>query len=183
MRKIIAQLFVSVDGVMEAPEDWHFPYYDDQMGEVVAEQFHQADTLLLGRATYEVFAASWPQRGDEVPLAKRINAMPKLVASTTLDTVHWHNSTLIVGDVATELTKLKEGPGDNITISGSPTLVRSLLRENVLDELQLLVHPIVLGHGGRLFADDGRRTPLRLVDSVTFGTGVLHLTYRPADDS
>ncbi|WP_433368761.1 dihydrofolate reductase family protein [Streptosporangium sp. CA-115845] len=182
MRKIIAQLFVSVDGVMEAPEDWHFPYYDEQMGDVVAEQFHQADTLLLGRATYEVFAASWPQRGSEVPLAERINAMPKLVASTTLDTVRWHNSTLIGGDVATELTKLKKEPGNNITISGSPTLVQSLLRENVLDELQLLVHPIVLGHGRRLFAD-GRRTPLRLIDSARFNTGVLHLTYQPVLDS
>ncbi|MER5624134.1 dihydrofolate reductase family protein [Streptosporangium amethystogenes] len=179
MRKIVAQLFVSVDGVMEAPEDWHFPYYNEQMGEVVAAQFHESDILLLGRTTYEVFAASWPQRGSEVPLAERINTMPKLVASTTLDTVRWHNTTLLGGDVAAELTKLKEEPGNNITISGSPTLVRSLLREGILDELQLLVHPIVLGRGRRLF-DDDRQTPLRLIDSATFSTGVVHLTYQPA---
>ncbi|MFD1938746.1 MULTISPECIES: dihydrofolate reductase family protein [Nonomuraea] len=180
MRKIVAQLFVSVDGVMQAPEDWHFPYYDERMAEVVAEQFHQSDILLLGRTTYQVFADSWPGRGSEVPLADRINTMPKLVASTTLNTVAWQNSTLISGTVADELTKLKQQPGRNITISGSPTLVRSLLHDDVLDELQLLVHPVVLGHGRRLFEEDGLNKSLRLADSEVFKTGVVHLTYQPA---
>jgi dihydrofolate reductase len=89
MRRIISQLFASLDGVMEAPEEWHFPYYDDRMTEVVAEQFGGADILLLGRATYQIFTGSWPQRGDEVPLATQINTMPKLVVSTTLTSVAW----------------------------------------------------------------------------------------------
>lgn len=179
MRSIVAQLFVSADGVMEAPENWHFPYYDDRMAEVVAEQFHQSDILLLGRRTYEVFAASWPQRGSEPPLADRINTMPKLVASTTLSAVAWQNSTLINGTAADELAKLKQQPGRNITISGSATLVRSLLHDDVLDELQLLIHPVVLGHGRRLFEDDLNK-PLRLAGSEAFKTGVVHLTYHPA---
>ncbi|MFE3448136.1 dihydrofolate reductase family protein [Nonomuraea sp. NPDC059194] len=180
MRKIVAQLFVSVDGVMQAPEDWHFPYYDERMAEVVAEQFHQSDILLLGRTTYQVFAGSWPEHGSEVPLADRINTMPKLVASTTLNTVAWQNSTLISGTVADELTKLKQQPGRNITIAGSPTLVRSLLHDDVLDELQLLVHPVVLGHGRRLFEEDDLNKSLRLAGSEVFRTGVVHLTYQPA---
>jgi dihydrofolate reductase len=180
MRKIVAQLFLSLDGVVEAPEQWQFPYHDEQMAEVVAAQFHDSDALLLGRITYEIFAASWPKRGSQVPLADRINAMPKLVASTTLSTLDWHNSTLIHGDVAEELTRLKKEPGNNISISGSPTLVRALLHANVLDELQLFIHPLILNHGQRLFAEDGERKPLRLVDSATFSTGVLHLTYQPS---
>jgi hypothetical protein len=99
MRRIISQLFVLLDGVMKAPEEWHFPYYDNWMAEVVAEQIDGADILLLGRATYQIFAGSWPQRGDEVPLATRINAMPKLVVSATLTSVAWQNTTVIAGDV------------------------------------------------------------------------------------
>lgn len=180
MRKIIAGLFVSVDGVVESPEEWHFPYWSDEMQEAVGSQFDEADILLLGRATYEVFAATWPHRGGESLFADQLNGMRKLVASTTLKDVEWQNSALIEGDVAEALTRLKAEPGKNITISGSPTLVRSLLRENVLDELRLLVHPIVLGSGRRLFEDKDDHRPLRLVDSVTFGTGVLNLTYAPA---
>lgn len=180
MRKVVAQLFVSVDGVVEAPEDWHFPYYDDRMAAVVAEQFDQSDILLLGRTTYEVFAASWPERRSETPLADRINTMPKLVASTTLTTVAWQNSSLISGTVADELAELKQQPGRNITISGSPTLARSLLNDDVLDELRLLVHPVLLGHGRRLFGEGGFAKPLHLAGSETFRTGVVHLTYRPA---
>lgn len=179
MRKIVAQLFVSLDGVVEAPEQWHFPYYDEQMGTAVAEQFHGSDTLLLGRATYEVFAASWPERGSEVPLADRINTMRKIVASSTLKAVDWQNSTLISGNVTTALTELKQRPGGNITVSGSPTLVRSLLDGDVLDELQLLVHPVVLGRGRRLFEENSPQRPLRLADSEAFKTGVVHLTYHP----
>ena len=141
MRRIISQLFVLLDGVMKAPEEWHFPYYDNWMAEVVAEQIDGADILLLGRATYQIFAGSWPQRGGEVPSATRINAMPKLVVSTTLTSVAWQNTTVIAGDVPEELAKIKEQPGRNVTVSGGPALVRSLLRNCLLDELQLLVHP------------------------------------------
>ena len=105
--------------------------------------------------------------------------MPKLVASSTLDTLHWRNSTLVRGNVAEELTRLKRQPGKHITISGSPTLVRSLLRDNLLDELQLLVHPVALGGGSRLFHDERDHKPFELIDATTFETGVLYLKYQP----
>src|SRR5687768_525378 len=125
MRTITAGLSISLDGVVEAPEQWHFPYFNDEMGEAVASQMADADTMLLGRRTYQEFAAYWPNQGDDVPLAAAINGTPKLVASTTLESVEWQNSTLIEGDVATELRRLRETPGKKIAITGSVTLVRS----------------------------------------------------------
>ncbi len=181
MRKIVAGLFISLDGVFEAPDQWHFPYFNDEMGEAVGAQMAAADTMLLGRVTYQEFAGFWPQQGDDVEFADVMNNTPKLVVSTTLDSVdEWQNSTLVTGDVADELTAIKQQPGKDIAITGSGTLVRSLLRDGLLDELRLLVHPIVVGSGKRLFTDSGDQTPLELVDSKTFSTGVLSLTYRPA---
>jgi len=180
MRKIVAGLFVSLDGVMESPERWHFPYFNDEMGEAVGSQMAEADTMLLGRRTYQEFAGYWADKTSDVPFADQMNDTPKLVASTTLDAVEWRNSTLIKGNVAEELTRLKQQPGKNISISGSATLVRSLLRDGVLDELRLLVHPIVVGGGRRLFEGMSDQIPLRLVDAKTFSTGVLYLTYEPA---
>ena len=182
MRKIVAGLFLSLDGVMESPDKWHFPYFNEEMGELIGSQMAAADTMLLGRRTYQEFAGYWPNQTSEVELADYMNNTPKLVASTTLDTVEWQNSTLIKGNVAEELTKLKQQPGKNISITGSATLVRSLLRDKVLDELRLLVHPIVVGSGRRLFEDGGDQLPLRLLDSNTFSTGVLSLTYAPAGE-
>jgi dihydrofolate reductase len=180
MRKIVAGLFISLDGVVEAPDQWHFPYFNDEMGAAVGAAMAASDTMLLGRRTYEEFAGYWPHQGADVPLAEQMNATPKLVVSTTLDTVEWQNSTLIKGNVAEALTGLKQQPGKNINITGSGTLVRSLLRDGVLDELMLLVHPIVVGRGKRLFEEMGDQVPLQLVDSRTFSTGVLALTYVPA---
>lgn len=179
MRKIVAGLFVSLDGVIESPEKWQFPYFNDQVGAAVGAQMAASDTMLLGRRTYEEFAAYWPDHGSDVPFADQMNDTPKLVASTTLRSVQWKNSTLIDGNVAEELAKLKQQPGKNISITGSATLIRSLLRENVLDELNLLVHPVVVGSGKRLFTD-GSEHALKLVDSMTFDTGVVSLTYQPA---
>jgi dihydrofolate reductase len=179
MSKLVSQLFVSLDGVVESPERWHLDYYNEEMQAAVESQIEEADILLLGRTTYEVFAASWPNRGSDVPLADRINSMPKLVASTNLDTLHWQNSTLIRGNVTEELTRLKQQPGKHITISGSPTLVRSLLRDHLVDELQLLVHPVALGSGSRLFQDEHDHQPFELIDATAFKTGVLYLRYRP----
>ena len=179
MRQVVAGLFVSLDGVFEAPETWHFPYFNDEMGETIASQMAAADTMLLGRRTYEEFAAYWADKGSDVELADQINNTPKLVASTTLKTVDWRNSNLIEGDVAEHLRRLKQEPGKDIAITGSATLVRSLLRDGVLDELRLLVHPIVVGSGKRLFDGGGDRVSLKLVDSRTFTTGVLYLTYAP----
>jgi dihydrofolate reductase len=181
MRKIVAGLFVSLDGVVEAPETWHFPYFNDEMGDAVASQMAAADTMLLGRRTYEEFAAYWADKGSDVELADQINSTPKLVASTTLERVDWQNSTLIKGNVGDALREMRQEPGGNISITGSATLVRSLLRDGILDELRLLVHPIVVGSGKRLFENGGDRVPLKLVDSQTFSTGVLYLTYVPAD--
>jgi dihydrofolate reductase len=181
MRKVVAGLFISLDGVVEAPETWHFPYFNDEMGQAVGAQIAESDTMLLGRRTYEEFASYWPNQGSDVELADVMNGTPKLVASTTLKELDWQNSTLIEGDVAEALTELKAGPGKDISITGSPTLVRSLLGAGVLDELRLLVHPIVVGTGKRLFPDGTDRAPLKLAKSETFSTGVLSLTYVPAD--
>jgi dihydrofolate reductase len=180
MRKIVAGLFISLDGVVEAPETWHFPYFNDEMGEAVMSQMAAADTMLLGRRTYEDFAGYWADKGSDVELADHMNQTPKLVASTTLESVDWQNSSLIQGDVGQELRRIKQGPGKDIAITGSPTLVRSLLGAGLIDELRLLVHPIVVGSGKRLFVEGEDRVPLQLVDSKTFSTGVLYLTYAPA---
>ena len=180
MRKIVAGLFMSLDGVVEAPEQWHFPYLNDEMQQAIGTQMAAADTLLLGRRTYQEFAGYWPHQGGDVPLADYMNATPKLVASTTLDRVEWRNATLLAGDLAGELAGRKRQPGKNLLVTGSSTLVRSLLRDGLLDELELLVHPVVVGSGKHLFEDMGLRVTLELVDARTFRTGVLHLTYRPA---
>jgi dihydrofolate reductase len=180
VRKIVAGLFISLDGVTEAPDQWHFPYFNDEMGEAVGSQIEAADTMLLGRKTYEEFASYWPHQGSEVELADQMNNTPKLVVSNTLNALEWQNSTLIKGNVAEQLTRIKQQPGKNIGVTGSSTLVRSLLRDGVLDELRLLLHPIVVGKGGRLFPDGTEQQGLTLVESKTFSTGVLYLTYTAA---
>jgi len=180
MRKIVAGLFISLDGVVEAPETWHFPYFNDEMGRIVGDQMAASDTMLLGRRTYEEFAGFWPKQGDDVPMAAEINGVRKLVASTTLETLDWQNSELIAGDVADDLRRRKQQTGKDISITGSPTLVRSLLEAGVLDELRLLVHPIVVGHGKRLFGADAATVPLTLVSAQSLATGVQYLVYAPA---
>ncbi len=181
MRKIVASLFISLDGVYEAPDQWHFPYFNDEMGAAIGEQMAASDTMLLGRVTYQEFAGFWPsQSSAENDFADRMNTTPKVVVSSTLDNVDaWQNSTLIKDNVADELTKLKQQPGMDIAMTGSGILVHSLLRDGLLDELRLLVHPIVVGRGKRLFDDINAQKPLKLVESQTFSTGVLYLTYQP----
>ncbi|WP_433241248.1 dihydrofolate reductase family protein [Streptosporangium sp. CA-135522] len=180
MRKIIAGFFMSLDGVVEAPQNWHFPYFNEEMGEAVGAQTSEADAMLLGRQTYEEFAAHWADKGSDVPFADQINNTPKYVVSTTMEKAQWRNSTLIRDNVAEELTKLKQQPGKSILVNGSATLVRSLLRDDLLDELRLLIHPIIVGSGQRLFADGAEQKGLKLVESKTFSTGVLNLIYHPA---
>jgi dihydrofolate reductase len=180
MRKIVAGLFMSLDGVVEAPEQWQFPYFNDEMGQALGAAMATSDTLLLGRRTYQEFAAVWPGRGTGDPVGAWMNTTPKMVVSTTLDTVAWQPSTLLGGDLAEQLGTMKQQPGKHIQVSGSATLVRWLLGEGLLDELGLLVCPIVVGRGRRLFQDWSQQLPLRLVDATTFSTGVLSLTYAPA---
>jgi dihydrofolate reductase len=183
MRKVVAAEFVSLDGVMESPDKWHFPYFDEEMGQAVGEGFAASDAMLMGRVNYEEWAAYWPQQDpEENPIAATMNGRRKYVVSTTLkEPLEWSNSTLIKGkEFAEEIGNLKEQEGKDIVISGSGTLVRSLLRDGLLDELKLMIHPIVVGSGKRLFEEGEGQTKLELVDARTFSTGVLYLTYRPA---
>ena len=181
MRKIVAGLFVSLDGVTESPDKWQLPYFNDEMGAEIGAQMEAADAMLLGRVTYQEFASFWPEAPADDPFTARMNNTPKYVVSTTLDTVEWNNSTLINGNVVEAITRLKQQPGQNINITGSVTLVRSLLRDHLLDELRLLVHPVVVGSGKRLFEGMDEQMALTLVESRAFSTGVLSLVYTPAD--
>jgi dihydrofolate reductase len=181
MRDFVAVEFVSVDGVVEAPEKWTTPYIDEEVGQAMQAGMGASDGMLLGRRTYEEFAAYWPDKtSEDDPYADYINATQKFVVSTTLRSVEWRNSTLITGDVAEKLTELKQQPGKGLTIIGSPTLMRSLLREGLLDRLNLLLFPLVVGSGKRLFDEGIGELPLSLVDSRAFKGGVVSLAYAPA---
>jgi dihydrofolate reductase len=181
VRKVVAVEFVSVDGVMESPEGWASSYSNDEMEEANASGMAASDALLLGRVTYEQTAAFWSNQSGGVPMVDYINSVPKHVVSTTLEEpLGWNNSTLIRGNVAEDITRLKQQPGKDIAVLGSGALVRSLVQDDLLDELRLIIHPVVLGSGKRLFEDGGNRKALELVDSKTFATGVVYLTYRPA---
>jgi dihydrofolate reductase len=177
MRSVNAWLFVTLDGVMEAPENWVMP--DDDMFAAIEAVYAESDALLIGRRTYETFAAAWPQRGSDVPNADWMNNIRKHVASTTLTSPEWNNSTVIEGDVAEAVRSLKQEDGETILVNGSATLVRSLLRDHLLDELRLFVHPVVAGSGDRLFDEEGEQVELALADSHTYDNGVISLTYRP----
>jgi dihydrofolate reductase len=178
MRKIVAGLFVSANGVVEAPDTWTGPYFTPEIGQLIESMMDDADTLLLGRVTYQGFADAFG--GQDGGMAGRMNGFPKVVVSTTLDRAKWQNSTLIGGNVAEEIIKLKQRPGRNINMSGSGTLVTWLLREGLLDQLDLLQFPVVVGRGKRLFEGEGGQAGLTLAASQTFGTGVVHLTYQRA---
>jgi dihydrofolate reductase len=181
MRKLNAWLFVTLDGVIEAPEKWVIA--DDEMFGAVEADYSNSDALLLGRRTYETFAASWPQRGSEVANADWMNNTRKYVASTTLESLEWNNSTVIEGDVADAVARLKQEDGKDIMVNGSGALVRTLLRDHLLDELRLFVHPVVVGSGIRLFDDESDPVELALTDSHAYGNGVVSLTYRPSGRS
>jgi dihydrofolate reductase len=178
MGTIKSGLFISLDGVIEAPETWHFPYWNDQMAAVVGELMSVSDATLLGRETYDGFAAYWPSADPGDPMTQAMNGGRKYVVSTTLGEATWANSSLVTGDVAAELARLKEDT--NLGTTGSATLVRWMLEQGLVDELHLLVHPIVVGHGKKLF-EDGATVPLELVSSTTFDTGVVHLVYARAE--
>ena len=181
MRKLIAFELVSVDGVAGTPNEWAFSYSDEEMEKENEAGMESSDALLLGRATYEEFASFWPNQPGGTQMVDYINSVRKYVVSTTLqEPLKWNNSTLIQGEVTEEIAILKEQPGKNITITGSITLVRTLLKDKLLEELQLMVHPVVLGGGRRLFGNGGDMEVLELVGSKTFGTGVVSLTYRPS---
>jgi len=178
MRNVNARLFITLDSVIEAPENW--VKADNEMFSALEVDYEESDALLLGRHTYETFAASWPERGSEVPNADWMNKTPKYVASSTLESPEWSNSVVIEGDVAEAVKRLKQEDGKNILVNGSGALVRTLIRDHLLDELRLLVHPVVVGTGIRLFGGESDPAELELADSHVFDNGVIGLTYRPA---
>jgi dihydrofolate reductase len=178
MAKIISSFFISVDGVVESPDTWHFPYWNDEMGAVVEAGMQTAAGFLMGRKLYEEWSAYWTTTDQDAEVAAALNDARKYVVSSTLEKADWANTTLISGDVATSLRELKEQTEGDIQMSGSATTVRWLLANGLLDELNLLVHPIVVGHGRRLFEDTPTH-PLKLAKSATLQTGVIHATYVP----
>lgn len=184
MRKIIADLFISLDGVVEAPDEWHFPYFNDEMGAAVGAGFDTADTILLGRTTYDSFAGAWPDReragGEDAVFAKQLGDTRKIVVSRQQLQFTWRNSEQLPGDLIDGVTALKAEPGGAIAMSGSVSVVRQLLAAGLLDELHLFVHPIAVRKGMRLFGEGETTLPLQLVSSQIFSTGVLNLVYTPA---
>ncbi len=186
MRRIIVSEFVTLDGVMEDPGGaekskhggWSFQFWSDEAGKYKHDELFASDALLLGRVTYQGFADAWSSRTDDAGFADRMNNLPKFVVSATLKQVEWNNSRLIKGNVAEEVSRLKQQAGQDILIAGSSQLVRTLMQDNLIDEYRLMVHPVVLGGGKRLFAD-GRHTTLKLAGTKTFSSGVVVLTYEP----
>lgn len=182
MRKIIAVENLTLDGVMEAPEKWAFSYGGDDIAEANQAGMETTDAVLFGRVTYEEFAAYWPlQTDDQSGVAEYLTRTTKLVASSTLHQATWVNTTIIAGSVGDEIAALKRGSGGNIIIIGSATLVRSLMRDGLIDEYRLFVYPLVRGHGKRLFDAISDTTTLNLVDTRTFRAGVVLLTYQAGD--
>src|SRR5688572_21146925 len=187
MRKITAGLFMSLDGVVEAPDQWHFPYFNEEMGAAVDASLGSSDIMLFGRKTYDSFAGAWPEReaagGEDAPFAKAIGDARKIVVSSRPLELTWRNSEQLEGDLVEAVTELKNEPGEGtIAMSGSVSVVRQLLAAGLLDELHLLVHPIAVRKGMRLF-DEGEPIPLKLLSSETFETGVLNLVYVPAESA
>ena len=182
MRKVIASEFLSLDGVVENPS-WTFRFGSEEQQRFKYDELSAADALLLGRVTYEGFAAAWPHMTEQAgEYADMMNGYPKYVVSTTLEEpLGWNNSTLIKGDVAEEVSRLKQQPGKEILVFGSGTLANELMRLGLIDEYRLMIFPVIVGGGKRLFGDGIEETALELVGTDTFDTGVVVLTYRPAE--
>lgn len=176
MRKLIVTEFMTLDGVIEEPQDWSFPYWNDEIEKLKLGELFASDAQLLGRVTYQGFAFAWPSRTGEY--ADRLNNLPKYVVSTTLDKAEWNNSHLIKENVAEEISKLKDQSGQDILVHGSITLVQMLIKNDLIDQYNLLVYPLVLGSGKRLFQDENT-TGLKLVETKPFGSGVVLLRYQP----
>src|SRR5438552_10078288 len=178
MRKVVVAEFLSLDGVMEAPEKWSFQFWNDEIAKFKRDELFASDAHLLGRVTYQIFAGAWPSRTDEEGFADRMNSLPKYVVSITLKKAEWKNSHLIRENVAEEVSNLKQQPGQDILVAGSATLVQTLIQHDLIDEYHLLVFPLVLGSGKRLFKDEAKAT-LKLIEAKTFSSGVVLLSYRP----
>jgi dihydrofolate reductase len=183
MRDLIVTENLTLDGVAEALDGWFSPYQGDDILAVTRAHMAAADALLVGRVTYEEFAAYWPaQTDDQTGITDYLNRTTKYVVSSTMTSADWQNTTILAGPLKQEITRLKEQPGRDIVATGSITLIQALLREKLIDTYRLFVHPLVLGHGRRLFPE-GSDTALHLADTQTFRSGVVLLTYRTAGDA
>lgn len=178
MSKIVVSTFVTLDGVMESPEKWSFDFQSDENHRAAQDLVSRSDALLLGRVTYEGFAAAWPSRGGE--FADKMNSMPKYVVSTTLEDPDWNNSTVIGENVVDEVSKLKEQQDGQILMYGSGSLMRTLMEHDLIDEYNLLLNPVVVGQGKRLFADGGERKTFKLADATPYSGGIVVLRYERA---
>jgi dihydrofolate reductase len=189
MRKIIVTEYVTADGVMQDPGGaekgghggWSRPYFNEEAGQYKFDEIFRVEALLLGRVTYQGFAAAWPNYKDEAGFADRMNGMPKYVVSNTLTSADWNNSTILRGDVVEAVKKLKQADGQPLLVAGSAQLVHTLRQHNLVDEYRLMVHPVVVGGGKRLFQDAPETTPLKLLSSQSLKTGIIILTYAPAE--
>ena len=187
MRKVIVSEFITLDGVIEDPGGgekspyggWSFQFWSGDAGKYKLDEIFASDALLLGRVTYQGFAAAWPVRKDESGFADRMNSLPKYVVSTTLKETTWNNSRIIKDNVAEEISRLKQQDGKEIMVGGSGQLVRFLMQHSLVDEYRLMVHPIVLGGGKRLFDDKTNLSVLQLIEAKTFPSGIVLLSYRP----
>ena len=188
MRKVVVSEYVTLDGVMEDPGGaegfehggWSFPFWSEEAAKFKFDELFACDALLLGRVTYQGFAKAWPSMTDEQGFADRMNSLPKFVVSTTLEKLEWNNSRLIKENIAEEVSKLKQQPGEPMAILGSGSIVAPLARAGLIDEYQLVVFPLILGDGVSMFDGVGKTVGLKLKSSRTFRNGIAFLVYEPA---
>ena len=178
--RLVATEYLSLDGVFEEPGHWSGPFFSDEAAQFKFDELRASDALLLGRRTYEGFAAAWPTMTGTGEFGEKMNGMPKYVVSSTLDNAEWTGSRLVRGDVAERVRKLKEEPGGDLLLSGSAQLFNAMMREHLIDLYRIMLHPVVLGNGRRLFSDDGDRRALELAETRRFGSGIVILEFAPA---
>lgn len=179
MRRVVATEYVTLDGVMEEPGNWSFPFWSDEAAKFKSDELFASDALLLGRVTYDGFAKAWPTMPDTGAFGERMNSLPKYVVSTTLQTVEWTNSRLIKENIAEEVANLKQQPGQDLLLEGSSQLLRTLMERDLVDEYRLMLYPLVLGSGKRLFPEGSAKKALRLAETKQLSSGVVVLTYHP----
>ena len=179
MRKVIVSTYTTLDGRVDELQDWTIPYNSEAAVEYHTDLLKNSDGLLLGRKTYQIFAAIWPPKSGELPYIDKMNSMAKYVASTTLTDLGWTNSHLIEGDAADGVAKLKQQPGQDLVMYGCHDLMHTLLASDLIDEYRILVHPVLLGKGRTFFNDGAKQVNLKLVDSAVMSSGLAVLAYQP----
>ncbi len=180
MRKIIATEYITIDGVMEAPNKWSFQFWVEEAAKFKYDELFASDAILLGRKTYDGFAAAWPTMEGTGDFGERMNSLPKYVVSTTLEKAEWNNSTVIKANVAEEIAKIKALPGQDILLEGSADLLHTLMQHDLIDEYRLMLHPVVAGSGKRLFRDENALKVMKLMSTKVFASGIVILSYAPA---